>query len=226
MDIIYKTKKCSNLKFIGYLTDIITNNNFNIIIETGSGWGNYIFNIYMYILKNKNNNIFYSLEYSDIGLECNNLLTQKINNDINVHFFDYYVPDLKFVLNKKNDNIFMYSIHSIEQVTILNIQYFYYLLNKFEKLTYLHIEPVGWQSSFTDVSSTFKNLTSTYMNVENIIERNKKEYKRCNKAKYNNNLLSILSILEKENKIKINKYITYGPSNKSAVIIWEKNNSV
>ena len=60
------------------------------------------------------------------------------------HAFDYYEPDLSFL--KEGRNVLFFTVHSIEQITMLDRAVFDEMLGRSRNTFCFHFEPVGWQS--------------------------------------------------------------------------------
>jgi len=158
------------------------------IIEFGSGWGRNLF----YILnKIKRKDIdYYAFEYTGAGCNAAKSLARVVSDyNFYTNRFDYNNPNIN--LNKKYKKIVIFTRYSIEQVTILKLDFFNKLLEMKSNFNVVHQEPVGWQVYNKKELGQEKNISS----------------KKCDK--YNKNLYKILKQLEKENKIIIDK-VTVG----------------
>ncbi len=207
-DNIYKSVSLydASLEKKSFIYDTISNqidDNTEVIIELGAGWGRNLFALYMN--KNIKNIDLIMSEVTNSGREICSVISKHYNIPIVNTYFNYYDwHDLiKLIKNKKYKNICVYTSHSIEQITLLDKQLFYDFLNIDDiiSLKFTHIEPVGFQ-----------------------IHGNKQF---TGKAEYNQNLNTILSDLSNNNKIKIT-YVnpdcfSIGSMNTcSSVIQWEK----
>ena len=169
------------------------------IIDLGSGWGRYS----ILLSKQFPNATVYSLENSEIGIECCRLISEKYKLDnLICEAFDYHEPESlhKTVLPfSKDQNAFYFSSFSIEQIPYIKKEFFEIVLSgKYESLHGFHIEPIGWQ-----INKKKKNTT----------------------PRYNNNLFNVLVELKKENKIDILKTAAdiYGRGgNPGSIISWKK----
>jgi len=162
-------------------------NNYDLIIELGSGWGR---NIFYYINKyNLKNTKIISGEYADSGCNAQKFIKNKFFNehDLDIYNFDYNNSDSFFEnIKGKYNNVLVMTFWSIEQVTNLNDNFFNNLLNINAKIKCVHIEPIGWQISNKSLMKENINGPRNY---------------------YNKNLYKKLTELEKSNKISINKNI-------------------
>lgn len=177
------------------------------IIETGSGWGEHLTNIY---LEGATQDIdFYACELELEGRICSDMLSA-LDPDFKLKsaFFDYLNPDWS-VIPHDNEHTILLTAHSIEQVAVVHDDFFYGSLKLGKNVTGIHFEPMGWQtypeSEWTEIS--------------------KKHYQRCMEKHYNTNLWPMLNKLQSENLIKIRTLKTnfigldYNPA---TLIIWEK----
>ena len=163
-------------------------NNYDAIVELGSGWGR---NIFTYLNENDLSNIdIYSGEFTESGLEIQKYLNDNFykKNNLHIFHFDYNNSNIFFkrINNKKYNKILYLTFWSIEQITYLNDTLFNNIKNSSKNISCIHIEPVGWQ-----------------INKNSIMEENK----IGNKSYYNKNLYSKLLELSKENKISISNII-------------------
>jgi len=125
------------------------------------------------------------------------------------YFIDYNNSHLFFdnIKAKYNlNNIFVFTHHSIEQITYLQDTFFTNLLNISKNIKCVHIEPIGWQISN---KSLMKENTSGYS------------------AYYNKNLYEKLQNLQNDNKITINNvildYFNFGgPQSCGTLVEWTK----
>ena len=162
-------------------------NDYDLIIELGSGWGR---NIFYYLSKYDLSNInIISGEYTESGCEAQKFIKNKFynKNNLEIYNFDYNNSDDFFKnINKKYKNILVLTFWSIEQVTNLNDTFFKNILSIGDNITCIHIEPVGWQVS-----------------ENSLMKENKSGYRHY----YNKNLFNKLKELENNNIIEINKII-------------------
>ena len=164
-----------------------TINNYDLIIELGSGWGR---NIFYYINKyNLENTKIISGEYTEEGCEAQKYIKNNFykTNNLDIYYFDYNNSNDFFMnIEKKYNNILVLTFWSIEQITYLNDNFFNNLLNMGGNIKCIHIEPIGWQIS---ENSLMKENTSGY------------------RSYYNKNLYPILKELKEKNKINIDRII-------------------
>lgn len=113
------------------------------IIETGSGWGYNLFNIW---LRGGPNVPYHAFEYTDAGRESALAVRKAAENGphLNVHPFNYYEADFS-AIKGRYDHVLVYSSHSIEQIGMLPESYPESVLSIAKKVTCIHFEPIGWQ---------------------------------------------------------------------------------
>jgi len=129
----------------GWIADtVIANATYaDAILETGSGWGYNLFNIW---LRGGPDVPYHAFEYTEAGRESAHAIHKatKGGPKLHVHPFNYYEPDLTPV-NGRYEHVLVYSSHSIEQIGTLPAAFIEALLSVAKKVTCIHFEPVGWQ---------------------------------------------------------------------------------
>ena len=161
--------------------DELNTNEYDCFIEYGAGWGR---NIFHFFDNNVNKSIdYYLLEYTKNGLKSAKKVKEYYPDyKLNIMEFDYNNSSKTISTIKKYKNILMTSFWSIEQITQISEDFFNNILELSDNITFIHIEPVGWQIDQTSLTQNFKTTPRHY---------------------YNKNLYKILKKLENENKIKI-----------------------
>lgn len=197
----YKPEYKSKFKqFCKQKKEIISNEipkNVTKIIDLGSGWGRYS----ILLSKEFPNSLIYSLENSEVGVECCNLIKKKYGLDnLICERFDYYEPDsLEKIAVVEKDTLFYFSSFSIEQIPYINEKLFKIILKtECSSICGFHIEPIGWQ-----VNKKKKNTSE----------------------RYNNDLFFVLNKFQDKEKIQIIKIDVdiYGKqSNPGTIIKWKK----
>lgn len=177
------------------------------IIETGSGWGEHLCNIYLE--GGPDDAVYYALEMEEEGRKCSLLLAAlEPAFQLEAHFFDYRFPDYS-PLPKDDCHTLLLTCHSIEQVKEIHEDCIRSALELGEHVTGIHFEPVGWQTYPEDKWS----------------EASVEHHKRCVEKDYNQNVWSILNKLQDEGVIAIKDLKTnfigldYNPA---TYIHWEK----
>lgn len=113
------------------------------VIETGSGWGYNLFNIW---LRGGPDVPYHAFEYTDAGRESAAAVrtAAAAGPQMNIHPFDYYAADLTPATGRYG-KVLVYSSHSIEQVGELPSSFIDAVLGLAKDVVCLHFEPVGWQ---------------------------------------------------------------------------------
>ena len=157
-----------------------------ILLDLGSGWGRYST---LFASQFPNLKIF-SGEISEAGRETTNKLSSKYDFNIKTFNFNYldWNECIKIINDTSASNIIIFTNHSIEQVTYLNMDFFTDLCKIPKNIQFINIEPVGWQ---------FRKSKFSTPPPKNIGEN----------GGYNKNLSLILLRLESEKILKINKVI-------------------
>ena len=189
--------------------DAINTNNYDAIIELGAGFGR---NMYYYssLIQDISSSIYIG-EYTPGGIHTAKYIKNKYFSDkmINIFHFDYNNSDGFFEnikMKEKLSNVLITSFWSIEQITLLQPKLFDNILNMAEKVTCIHIEPIGWQ-----------------VDPKSIMKENKTGFR----SYYNKNLYSSLLNLQKQNKIVISNvvvdFFNFGdPESCGTLIEWHK----
>ncbi len=177
------------------------------IIETGSGWGEHLCNIYLE--GGPAGATYYALELEKEGRICS-LLLASLDPLFNLRagFFDYRQPDYSMV-EKDDGHTILLTAHSIEQVKDIHQDCLRVALTLSSRVTGVHFEPVGWQ---THDRNDWRPWTQQH-------------YERCQEKSYNTNLVSLLRAMEAEELIRIRIMkpnfigLDYNPA---TLIVWEK----
>jgi hypothetical protein len=178
------------------------------IIELGSGWGGYLFKIWLNGGPERAN--YYACEYSENGRKCTSMLSE-VAGDMSITslFYDYHHPDYSSI--PPAGKTFVYTSHSVEQIRTLPREVILGLLDRGDALEGLHLEPVGWQVR--------------HQRGERLPAFSARHEARCRKYQYNENLWSLLLELQAEGRIRITTCIPdivgmdYNPS---TLIRWVK----
>lgn len=177
------------------------------IIETGSGWGEHLCNIYLE--GGPLDATYYACELEEEGRKCAQVLASLDPAfRLDTHFFDYCHPNWSG-LPKDDEHTILLTAHSIEQVAEIHRDCLYGALELSKAVTGIHFEPIGWQTypeaQWTDVS--------------------RNHYARCADKKYNTNLWPLLCEMRDAGLIVIERLATnfigldYNPA---TLIIWRK----
>ena len=177
--------------------------NTTAIIELGSGYGRNLFWTWLYGGPQKIK--YFGLEYTKSGREASDIIASL---EKNINFiskeFNYYDPNFSF-LKDIGGHIVFFTVHSIEQIPLLDKRVFTELLSLGKNFTCIHFEPIGWQITH---KKTKKGSTKEYANLHD----------------YNTNLYNEILKLKKEKLISINEvlpnFLCINPKNGTSVISW------
>jgi hypothetical protein len=125
------------------ITSLITNKT-DCVIELGSGWGR---NIISNHLLNPEWEL-HGGELTDEGQKSLNYFIKKYNlSNVNSFYFNWCDVSSFYELfkDKEYKEIIIYSIHSIEQVSNLDVEQFRKILSLPFKIKFFHVEPCSWQ---------------------------------------------------------------------------------
>lgn len=121
------------------------------IVELGCGYGRNLFNIHY--LGGPRDLPYYAAEYTGSGKQLTALLAALESSiQMRVEHFDHNNVDLGFLQGE--DQILIFTCHSIEQVKEIPASYFADLARVPKKITCIHFEPFGFQISSDDSIST------------------------------------------------------------------------
>ncbi len=177
------------------------------IIETGSGWGEHLCNIFLE--GGPVDATYHALELEEEGRKCS-LLLAALEPDLRLEasFFDYRSPDYS-MLPKDDEHTILLTAHSVEQVSAINENCILSALELGRRVTGIHFEPIGWQaypeSEWTEVAIA--------------------HHKRCTEMDYNRNLWPLLNRIQDAGKIAIRELkrnfigLDHNPA---TYIVWEK----
>lgn len=192
-------------KYFEILEEKIKLEEYDVIIELGSGWGR---NIYYMLQKNIiNNQRIISGEFNKTGCIIQESIKNNFfkNQHLNIYHFDYKNSNNFFDQVKKIEKPFqkclVFTKHSIEQITEIDNDFFDNLLQICPQIKCIHFEPIGWQ-----ISEKSFCKSSNYYN-RNLFSK-LEEYQNKNLIKIKNVELDFLSVTR--------------PGNTSTLIEWDK----
>jgi hypothetical protein len=151
------------------------------IVELGSGWGrNVISNSFI----NPNWKI-YGGELTEEGQNSLSHFIKKYNLS-NVNSFNFNWCDVSnfynLFKNKNYKEIIIYSVHSIEQVSYLDIEQFKKILSLPFKIKFFHVEPCSWQwappRKISGWNENFKEVLDT-LEKQNLIKNLNADVNGC-----------------------------------------------
>ena len=122
------------------------NNNIDLIVDLGGGWGHRLFDLFLSGVKSKE---YVLLERLIAGRRCSSLVYSLFNNllEFSCHHFDWNnLEDMPVFESRQN--VILFSSHSIEQVPKFAYEAFDILIDKFshvENLYGVHLEPITFQ---------------------------------------------------------------------------------
>lgn len=154
---------------------------FDCIVELGSGLGRNLFEIYYNGGPAKTK--YYACEISSSGRRLTETLAA-LAPELNIVTctFDHRRPDFSFL--EERGKVLFFTCHSIEQVDRIPANYFDLLADAADRVTCIHFEPFGFQISTTDE-----------------ISKAQERYVRENN--WNTNFLEVLNASGKTGKIKV-----------------------
>lgn len=193
--------------FIKFLSDFLRMNQFDAVVEIGSGLGANLVRLYY---EDGPKVPYYAGEFTESGTECAQFFSEICTDFTLIPFhYDHTKPDLSIV--KEKSRVFVFSIHSIEQVPAVPLKLFEEIASVAEHVTCMHIEPFGWQ--FANVANTMTELDKSHMNTA--IQRG-----------WNQNLMQALNVAYRQEIINLryvgrNIFPSNDPSNPSSLAHWE-----
>lgn len=191
------------------------------ILETGSGWGKALFNLWRY--GGPADADYYSLELTESGRRIAQLIADESTANIRLktHFFDYYHPDFSFLT--ENRRTCFYTHHSIEQIPELDPAFIDNMLEVPGFHRCVHFEPVGWQIPTN-------NWLADGHRTDEMKAIDKANRKFSEKRNQNSNLYPLLREYEKKGKIRIyicRKYLcSHLLANATTMISWGKGDGI
>ncbi len=191
------------------------------IIETGSGWGKVLFNLWLY--GGTGNADYYALELTKAGRKIAELIAEESTANIKLRTqpFEYYDADFSFLSDKQKTCFFTH--HSIEQIPTIGREYIDNMLATPGFHRCVHMEPIGWQIPTNNwlADPELKGRMS---------EIDKANKRFAEKRNQNNNLYPLLREYEKQGKIRIHvcrKYLcSHLIANATTLIVWGKGDGV
>lgn len=182
----------------------------NLILELGSGWGNNLAEAFL--AGAPRNAAFVGLELSEQGRACTNLISSLEGGpaSLSAYPFNYFEPDYSALPSRHSGHALVFTCHSIEQVQLLKAEVLTKLLERLDRVTGVHHEPVGWQVRKEEglkpatVGATQENSA---------------------RSAYNENFWEVLKMLEAKGSIKIKTVcpdiLGHKHKNASTLIVWE-----
>lgn len=127
---------------IEFLLDFIDQDNFDAIVELGSGMGTNL--IEMFYRGGPRDIPYYAAEFTESGTRmARNLASHCPEMKFRCFRFDYNAPDLSAVEEKRK--VLFFTHHSIEQVQDISVDLIETIAGHAENVVCIHLEPFGWQ---------------------------------------------------------------------------------
>lgn len=128
-----------------WLLDLL-DDSYDAIVELGSGYGRNLFEIYYN--GGPGNVRYFAAEYTESGRAMTESLSALDDGlSLETVFFDHRNPDLSFLAPHDFKKVFLFSCHSIEQVSEIPDSYFPGLAGVAPQVLGVHFEPFGFQVS-------------------------------------------------------------------------------
>lgn len=196
---------------IVFLLDYLGEKKFEAIVELGCGLGHNL--IELFYRGGPQNIPYYGGEYTESGVNAAKMLAQLRKELPLIPFrFDYKNPNLSIVKEKKN--LFIFTSHSIEQVSKISPELFYTLTSAAEQVTCIHFEPFGFQ--FTLGNAPHGKISE----AQAVLFKNND---------WNTNLIEVLTTCQNEGILEITfiakNVMGETPDNPTSIAIWEKRRS-
>ena len=185
------------------------------IVETGSGWGKTLFNLYLYGAPAGVE--YFALELTQTGRKVTELVARECapRMHINTQFFNYYEPDFSMLMEPRKTCFVTH--HSIEQIPVLEALVIERMLATPGFHRCVHLEPCGFQipgGGWLVGQDAEKRMEE--IDAENLRFSTKKNQ--------NKNLYPLLRQLEHVGKIKmhvVRKHFTsHLLANATSLIVW------
>jgi hypothetical protein len=177
------------------------------IVELGSGYGDNLCNIWLN--NGPKNAEYYALEYTENGRKCSETLAS-FEPKMNLQTFEFDYHNADFSMLSENKKTAVFTSFSVEQIPILSVEFFNRLLAIPGLDKCIHIEPVGWQLP---------------VEIFGALETDNFGRNLCLHKDYNKNLYRMVTILEKQKKIKVlnivKDFLGSGPKS-GTYISWQK----
>jgi hypothetical protein len=191
------------------------------IVETGSGWGKTLFNLYLYGAPA--NAEYHALELTNTGRKVTDLIASKCAQRINIrtHFFNYFEPDFSMLRGDKRTCFITH--HSIEQVPELGRGLIEKMLEVPGFHRCVHLEPCGFQIPDNKWLRT-RHVWEKPIAIARMkrIDRDNEAFSR-NKGQ-NMNLFPLLKAMEAEGRLRIHlvrkHFTSHLLSNATTLILW------
>ncbi len=180
----------------------------DIIAELGSGWGLYLFQLWLRGAPKDAR--YFGFEYTKNGRTATNRLGE-LDPKLRIKGvpYDFYQPDYS-AAGSKGCHALVYTCTAIEQIPQLPVEAIAKTLELADKVTGIHLEPVGWQFRHHLQRKSLAGSSSAY----------------AEKNDYNRNLWQVLEQLQTQGLIKIEEskpdLLGSGQTNCLSYLKWTK----
>jgi len=140
-----------------WLLDML-DDSYDAIVELGSGYGRNLFEIYYN--GGPGSARYFAAEYTESGRTMTERFVD-LDDELPLEsvFFDHKNPDLSFLTRHGFKKVFLFSCHSIEQVSEIPDRYFPALAGAAPRVLGVHFEPFGFQvSAETELAKEHRNF--------------------------------------------------------------------
>jgi hypothetical protein len=192
--------------YMAFVNDFLQEiGNVDCILELGSGYGNNLFNLYY---QGGPKVPYFGGELSLAGQRIGQTLTDLDKNlDFSFHQFDHIAPDLSWLpdFNK----VFVMTVHSIEQVNKIDLDFFRCVVSAAPEVVGLHLEPFGFQAE-PDLGPATKKQKEIFELYE-----------------WNLNFYDVLREAQEEGLLAIDNieadcFLPADPTNATSLAVWHK----
>lgn len=175
----------------------------SLIVELGSGPGLNLCDVFLG--GGPPGAAYAGLELTRSGRDCLTKLAALDDGfDCEARFFDYHAPDLR-LLDDHRGHLVVFTVHSIEQIREISGELFEQIIDRADRVSGIHFEPVGWQ---IEGRESGRYSSRAY----------------AQSAGYNENLLQILSELESRSRLTVDSIVpdifSHKAKNASTLVTW------
>ncbi len=197
---------------VDMISHYLDQHQFDVVIELGAGLGH---NLVELMNKGVSPGVYLVAgEYTKSGVRFISKMFDRVfpNRGMAFHF-DWKKPDLS-QLGLKGKRVFLFSCHSIEQVTRLPQDLFHELSQVSERVVGFHFEPFG-----------FQYVTAAERGKGNVVSLNSARFFK--EREWNENFVEVLYGAANDGKIKVTHlakdcFFCVDPSNPTSFAAWER----
>lgn len=189
------------------------------VVEMGSGWGAIVSGLWL--SGGPRDAEYWALEYTESGREAAALLAgTEPRFQLKVKEFDYHQPDFSEMTEKRETVV--YSIYSIEQITLIKDELIDRILAIPGFSCCIHIEPVGWQVDPDSFSAKLDRIIKKLGMPA--LTQSAASARRCWRHSKNRNLIETLRRYERDGRIVIETImkdlVSNDPLNPGTLVVW------